>query len=167
MQKNTNYYIRVTKILMTGFFGLYALLVAFGNVTDYNSNFEFVKHVLSMDTTFDGNSLMYRALGATWVHHAGYIFIIIVEWIIAISCLVGAWNMGKYLKSDAASFHAAKKWGLIGLLLGVTVWFLGFQVIGGEWFAMWQSQVWNGLDSAFRLTTYISACIIVLMMKED
>jgi len=31
-------------------------------LTDYNTNFEFVRHVLSMDTIFPGNRLLYRRL---------------------------------------------------------------------------------------------------------
>jgi hypothetical protein len=31
--------------------GLYVLLVAFGNITDYSANAAFVQHVLAMDTT--------------------------------------------------------------------------------------------------------------------
>ena len=30
--------------------GLYGLLVLMGNLMDYDSNYQFVKHVLSMDT---------------------------------------------------------------------------------------------------------------------
>ena len=37
---------------------LFALLVAFDNLVDYGSNYEFVRHTLSMDTTFPGNALM-------------------------------------------------------------------------------------------------------------
>lgn len=164
---NTNYFIRLTKTMLTAFFGLYVFFVAFGNVTDYNSNYMFVQHVLSMDTTFEGNSLMYRAITSSALHHTGYILIIITEWIISLACLYGAWKMSRQLKGSAASFHEAKKWGVIGLLLGGAVWFLGFQVIGGEWFAMWQSEIWNGLDSAFRLTTYICTTLIMLMLKES
>lgn len=163
---NTGYLIRLTKTLMVLFFGLYVLIVAFGNVTDYDSNFQFVKHVLSMDTTFPGNALMYRALTADSVHHIAYILIIIVEWMIALACLYGGGRMFKHIKADAAIFHRSKKWAFTGLLLGLSVWFLGFQVIGGEWFAMWQSQQWNGLSSAFRLTTYIGTALLALMWKE-
>lgn len=163
---NTGYLIRLTKTLMVLFFGLYVLIVAFGNVTDYDSNFQFVKHVLSMDTTFPGNALMYRAITADSVHHIAYILIIIVEWIIALTCLYGGGRMFKQIKADAAIFHRSKKWAFTGLLLGLSVWFLGFQVIGGEWFAMWQSQQWNGLSSAFRLTTYIGTALLALMWKE-
>lgn len=31
-----------------------------GNLRDYDSNYQFVKHVLSMDTTIEGNALMWR-----------------------------------------------------------------------------------------------------------
>ena len=46
------------------------------NLVDYGSNHEFVKHVLSMDTTFPGNKLMGRAItnpAAPWLcrHHRG------------------------------------------------------------------------------------------------
>jgi len=34
---------------------LYYLVVAFNNLTDYNSNYQFVHHVLLMDSTFPGN----------------------------------------------------------------------------------------------------------------
>ena len=39
---------------------------------------------------------------------------------------------------------------MIGTTLGFLVWFTGFLVIGGEWFAMWQSATWNGQEAAFR-----------------
>lgn len=162
----TNQIIRIIQVALVGFFGLYAALVTFGNVTDYWSNFDFVEGVLSMQATFEGNALMYRLIESGFMHHAGYLFIIFLELIITITCVTGSVQMLKNLKQDSNQFHEAKKWGFTGLLLATSVWFLGFQVIGGEWFAMWQSDTWNGLDSAFRLTTYILATIIILMLKE-
>lgn len=164
---NIHQIIRLTKSALVGFFGLYVLVVAFGNVTDYNSNFMFVQHVLSMDTTFDGNKLMYRAITSPTIHHVGYILIIITEWFIALACIIGSIQMVRNLKASSEIFQSAKKWGIIGLLCGVALWFFGFQVVGGEWFAMWQSEVWNGLTSAFRITTYITGVLIILMMKEE
>lgn len=164
---NTNYLFRLTKTMLTAFFGFYVFFVAFGNVTDYNSNFMFVQNVLNMSTTFEGNALMYRAITSPAIHHIGYILIIITEWAIALASLYGAWKMSRQLKGTAEAFHESKKWGIIGLLLGAAVWFFGFQVIGGEWFAMWQSEVWNGLEPAFRLTTYICTTLIMLTLKES
>mgnify|MGYP006212504177 CR=1 FL=1 len=43
-------------------YGLFAASVVLNNITDYGSNFRFVQHVMSMDTTFDGNAAMYRAV---------------------------------------------------------------------------------------------------------
>ena len=44
--------LRAAKIAMVAAIALFASLVAFGNMTDYNTNFAFVEHVLSMDTIF-------------------------------------------------------------------------------------------------------------------
>jgi predicted small integral membrane protein len=40
------------------------------------------------------------------------------------------------------------------------LWFLGFVVVGGEWFCMWQSPDWNGQESAFRFV----ACIVLVLI---
>jgi predicted small integral membrane protein len=53
---------RIVKILMIGSLALFAGLVAFDNVTDYETDYAFVRHVLSMDTTPPGDAPMYRAL---------------------------------------------------------------------------------------------------------
>jgi predicted small integral membrane protein len=40
----------------------FAFIVTYDNIVDYNSNFDFVRHVLSMDTTFSNNELRHRAI---------------------------------------------------------------------------------------------------------
>ena len=47
---------RIAKITMVGCLAAYAFLVTFDNLTDYGTNFEFVRHVLSMDTTSPANA---------------------------------------------------------------------------------------------------------------
>ncbi|MGC2156241.1 MAG: DUF2165 family protein, partial [Pseudolabrys sp.] len=54
--------IRLAKVAMIGSLAAYAFIVAYDNVVDYGSNYEFVRHVLSMDTTFPGNALSHRAI---------------------------------------------------------------------------------------------------------
>src|SRR6516164_2198265 len=44
--------IRAAKVATVAAIALFASLVTFGNLTDYNTNFVFVEHVLSMDTIF-------------------------------------------------------------------------------------------------------------------
>ena len=53
---------RLLKVAMVASTALFALLVAFNNLVDYGSNYEFVRHTLSMDTSFPGNALMGRAI---------------------------------------------------------------------------------------------------------
>ena len=52
---------------------LFTTLVAFSNITDYDSNFFFVRHVLMMDTTFPDNKGLWRAIDSPLIHHAVYI----------------------------------------------------------------------------------------------
>ena len=44
--------LRAAKVVMVAAIALFASLVAFGNLTDYDTNTSFVQHVLSMDTIF-------------------------------------------------------------------------------------------------------------------
>src|SRR5687767_5105063 len=43
---------RYAKIVMSLVLAAFCLLVAFDNITDYGTNYLFVQHVMSMDTTF-------------------------------------------------------------------------------------------------------------------
>ncbi|HED0494097.1 TPA: DUF2165 family protein [Campylobacter jejuni] len=66
--------IRFSKIIILLTVASLAGIVVFGNVTDYNSNFQFVSHVMSMDTKPDylGNAIVYRAITSPVIHHIGY-----------------------------------------------------------------------------------------------
>ena len=44
---------RLAKVTMVTALAVYAFIVAYDNIVDYGSNYEFVKHVLRMDTIFD------------------------------------------------------------------------------------------------------------------
>jgi hypothetical protein len=52
--------IRVVKAALVAAIALLASLVAFGNLTDYNTNFAFVQHVMSMDTIYPFSTIRYR-----------------------------------------------------------------------------------------------------------
>jgi predicted small integral membrane protein len=55
---------RIVKIVMLGLLALFAGFVTFDNLTDYQTNYAFVRHVLSMDATPRGNALMYRSISS-------------------------------------------------------------------------------------------------------
>ena len=50
-------------------------------------------------------------------------------------------------------------------LTAFLLWFLGFMVVGGEWFAMWQSEHWNGQQTAFRI--YLTVLAVLIFIKQQ
>ena len=129
----------------------YMALVCFNNISDYGSNFAFVQNVSGMTDVFDPALTGWRSLQAPWMHHALYLCIILTELLIAGLLLRGAFNMWRVRRADVATFQASTRWAIIGLGIGVILWFFGFIAVGGEWFLMWQSSKWNGQDNAFSL----------------
>lgn len=163
----TSTLLRLAKIISVAGISLFSLLVVIGNITDYYSNYFFVEHVMKMDTTFPDSHLHYRSIHSTFVFHAGYIFIIILEAFMTFCCIKGCWSMFRNLKKDGAAFHAAKNWAVAGIIVGIVTWFIGFEVIGGEWFAMWQSNTWNGLAAAERILDFLVLTLILLHFKDE
>lgn len=159
--------IRAAKVAMVAAIALFATLVAFGNITDYGTNLAFVQHVLSMDTIFPGSHIDYREITSPALHHVAYAVIIATEAVIAVLCWLGVIAMARSLRADARTFHRAKLFAVLGLVLGFLLWQVGFMTIGGEWFGMWQSQQWNGVPSAFRFVMVILGVLIFLAMHDD
>ena len=142
--------LRLAKIVMVGCLALFAFIVTFDNITDYGSNFEFVQHVLSMDTTFPGNALMYRAITTPTLWHLAYWLIIAVEGLTCLTLATATVQMLRNVRASGQQFNQSKRFAFVGIAIGFLVWFFGFMVIAGEWFAMWQSSKWNGQPAAFR-----------------
>ncbi|SAK58105.1 membrane protein [Caballeronia fortuita] len=155
---------RLAKLLAVASMALLASLVSFGNLTDYGSNLQFVVHVLRMDTTFPGNANMYRAITSPVLQRLGYDVIIFFETVTALLCWAGVIAMARALRRDNAAFAQAKRWAIAGLTLGYLTWQVCFMSIGGEWFAMWQSQQWNGTESAFRF--FITFLVILVFVTR-
>ena len=158
--------IRAAKILMVAAVALFASLVAFGNLTDYGTNFAFVQHVLAMDTIFPSSTIRYRAITNPALHHAAYAAIIVAEIAVAVLCWIGAFLLARRLRADAAAFNRAKRFSVIGLTLGFLLWQVGFISIGGEWFGMWMSREWNGVPSAFRFVMVILGVLIFVALPD-
>ncbi|NYT64015.1 DUF2165 domain-containing protein [Alcaligenaceae bacterium] len=157
---------RYSKALLTAAIALFASLVAFGNITDYGSNFAFVHHVLLMDTVFPDSTIKYRAINSVALHHAAYIFIIALEALTSILCWVGAWQLLQSRHASACGFNRRKRTAIVGLTLGFLVWQVGFMSIGGEWFGMWMSQQWNGVASAFQFFMTIGVVLIYVVQRD-
>jgi predicted small integral membrane protein len=159
--------IRVVKAALVAAIALLVSLVAFGNLTDYGTNFLFVQHVMSMDTIYPFSTIRYRAIGAPALHHAAYALIITAEVITAVLCWIGVVLLALQIRADAGVFNRAKTFAVAGLAAGFLLWQVGFISIGGEWFGMWQSQQWNGVPSAFRFVMTIIAVLIFVSLPDQ
>ncbi|MCU1412159.1 MAG: hypothetical protein JWR04_2866 [Rhodoglobus sp.] len=148
---------------------LYIFLVALGNITDYDTNFAFVQHVLSMDTTNFGAAsgtgldpdVMWRAITDPTAWTVAYIGVIVWESAAAL-VLIGALVLWVRAFVTRGAFDTPKAVSTIGLLMIVALFFAGFITVGGEWFNMWRSTAWNGLDPAFR-NSVLAAITLVLI----
>jgi predicted small integral membrane protein len=159
-------FIRLAKIAIIGSLAAFAFIVAYDNVVDYGSNYEFVRHVLSMDTTFPGNALMHRAIADESIWRVAYALIIATEGLTALLLALGAVMLLGRVSAPARDFNHAKVWAVAGLTVGFALWFVGFMVIAGEYFAMWQSKEWNGEEAAFRIATVILAALIFVSLPD-
>ncbi len=146
--------------------GLLTLIIAFSNLTDYSTNFEFVKHVLSMDSIFENSTVKYRSITNNTIHHLSYLFIIMLEITMAYFFITSAVQMYLQMKNSKEQFNLAKKNAYIGVSLGILLWFIGFTVIGGEWFSMWQSNDWNGLEVANRIVSFFMLTYLALVIVD-
>lgn len=158
--------LRLLKSFMVAAVGIWGILVAADNLLDYDSNWHFVQHVLSMDTVFSDNALKYRAVTNPTLEALAYWAIIVTEWAIGLLCLAGAWRLFA-TRRDRRAFMAAKPIAAYGLVLLFLLYFVGFVMIGGEWFSMWQSQIWNGQAKSVMFLTCGMLVLIVLLLPEE
>jgi predicted small integral membrane protein len=158
--------IRLAKVVMVAALAAFAFLVTYDNIVDYGSNYQFVQHVLSMDTTFPDNTLKSRAITDPRLWQAAYAAIIAAEGATCLLLAIGALALLARLRAGADAFNRAKAWAVAGLTLGFCVWFFGFLVVAGEYFAMWQSRSWNAQESAFRFTMVILGVLIFLLLPD-
>jgi predicted small integral membrane protein len=158
--------LRVAKVSLIFALALFYTFVVFNNVTDYNSNYQFVRHVLMMDTTFLGNRGMWRAIDNPAWHTIFYLSIIAAEIATMLLFWWGGWSLAKQLRATAAAFHAAKSVAIVACTLSLSMWMVAFLSIGGEWFLMWQSKVWNGQEEAFRMFAVVSLVLLFVTQPD-
>jgi len=158
--------VRWTKLLLLGAIALYYTLVVFDNLTDFNSNYQFVRHVLSMDSTFPGNQEMGRAIHSPAMHLAFYWMIIIWEFVSMILTWWGVVNLFRAMRQAANAFNEHKRVAVIALAVSMLMWLSAFLDIGGEWFMMWQSPTWNGQQQAFRMFAIVGLVLLLLLQPD-
>ena len=92
---------RVAKVSLVLAVALFYTVVVFNNITDYNSNYQFVRHVLMMDTNTVGNHEMWRAMNSPAWHTAFYVAIILWEALVTFLCWWGGSRLARALSASA------------------------------------------------------------------
>ena len=159
--------IRLAKVSLVASSACFLLIIVFNNLTDYGSNFEFVRHVLSMDTTFPGNRGMWRAMTSPIIHPVFYALIIVWELVAGVLLAVATGRMWNARAKSADVWRKATSLAAAGLTLSLLQWLIAFIIVGGEWFLMWQSATWNGQTAAARMFIVFALILIFLNQRDD
>ena len=158
--------LRVFKAVLVLAIALFYTILVLNNITDYGSNYEFVRHVLMMDSTLPGNHLMGRAVNSPLVYAAFYISIIAWESVTMLLCWWAGVRLLNSYRADREQFAAALNVAVIALTTSLLMWLVAFLDVGGEWFLMWQSKMWNGQEEAFRMFTIVGVVFLVVVQRE-
>ncbi|ADV84340.1 DUF2165 domain-containing protein [Terriglobus saanensis] len=158
--------LRLSKIALLASVALFYTLVVFNNLTDYEANDQFVRHVLQMDTVFPGSPHLGRAIRSPLGETLAYYAIIIWEAAAMVLTWCGVIRLTVALREPADTFNLSKRIPIFALTFGLMLWFVGFLTLGGEWFLMWQSKLWNGQEEAFRMFASIGIVLVVLALPE-
>lgn len=164
---SVNQTIRLSKAILMSYISFFGVLVVMNNFIDYPANHEYLAHVLSMDTTSNGEKFSYRAITSPIAHHRIYWLIITLEVLFTVTCIIGTFQLFKNLNSSAKKFHEAKKFAIIGLLVATFIYYVFFQVIGVEWFNMDQSEDWNYKEWARHIVVFILPLLIYLTLRNE
>ncbi len=157
---------RAAKTALLAAIALFYTLVVFNNLTDFDSNYQFVRHVLMMDSTFPGNHGMWRALPSPALHMAFYISIIAWEAATTILLWWGTIRLVRAIRLPATQFNSAKRVAILALTLSMLMWLVAFLIVGAEWFLMWQSHTWNGQEAAFRMFVVVGVVLLSLLQSD-
>ena len=158
--------IRLSKAALVGALALTCTLVVYGHVVEPAVNLAFVQHVLSMDTILPDSGIADRSITDPVLQRGAFTLIVVAEALTALLLWIGVALMLARLQAPRGAFARAKTWAIAGLSLGFLVWQGGFLGIGGEWFGMWMSKVWNGQESAFRFAMTVLGVLIFVALPE-
>ena len=160
--------IRLLKCVLALCVAMLCLFYALQNVVNLQPAFSFVALMAGMS-----GQVAYPNTFAFAVTSPALIWLIL--WIIILSefaagilAAKGAFDMWRARAADAATFNAAKKYGILGAGVGVIIWFGYFSAIGGAFFQMWQTEAGNPvLRDAFQFVMMCGLVMVYLSMNDE
>jgi predicted small integral membrane protein len=156
--------LRTVAALLTLSTAVQMALIAIGNITDYETNHQFVVHVFAMDTTFHSPHVMWRAITSSGLVTTAYLAIIAWE-VLTAAVLVTAAVVWIRALGGRRDTDTARRLSTLGWTMWLALFAGGFLAIGGEYFEMWQSSKWNGTQSALEEVIIASFALILTFLS--
>jgi predicted small integral membrane protein len=161
---------RLALIVMALFPALWGLLGFLNDATDFTGTVNnAVRPMIEMTNTYNNPWQMWRALTAPWAAPAALTLIMTTEGIAGILATIGIVAMLANLGSDAAAFARGKAFMMLGCLVAILVWGIGFMVVAGDWFLSWERSK-DPLATQSGAMIYFLPCalaLIVAMMHRE
>ncbi len=129
------------------------LLVAFGNISDFGAM-----------PSKNLDDVMWRAIINETLQNIAYAGIIRWEWATVGVLLAAAVS---WIGERDGGYRLARALSAYGLVMALLLFVGGFIVIGGEWFQMWRSASWNGLEPAFRNSALAMLGLVLIHLPSS
>ena len=155
---------RIAVIVMALFPALWGLLSLLNDATDFTGTADnAVRPIIDMVNTYGNPWQTWRAITAPWAPTVGLVFIVAVETLAGIFATAGLIVMLRHLRGMPADFARGKAWMMLGALMGILVWGVGFMVIAGDWFLTWQAKT-DPLATQMGGLVYMLPCALALIV---
>lgn len=158
---------RWEKIILLLSSALSLSIVFADNILAYDINFEYIQHIMSMDTTLKHPKLYWRAVHNPILYHACFILIILFEGVSSLLLWIGAYHLIMKIHASPSDFQSAKSWSLLGLLLALILYSFIFFTIASQWFASWQSALWNAKNASLPFIILLGLNYLILVKNEE
>lgn len=155
---------RRQKATLVAALAVYMAMLASGNAVDPGANTAYVQHVLSMDTVLPYSTQKWRAINNPELWRLAYVLILVYE---AMMAAWLGWAAVRLFRASETSWNAARAFASQALVSTLLLWLVGFIIVGGEWFQMWQSAEWNGIESATRNFTLQGIVLLFLYTPNE
>ena len=160
--------IRILKIVLVAIVALAGLAYAGQNLANLEAAYQVIAYTLGMvDHTYYPASLGPALENPVFVW-AALAAIVLAEFTVGCLAAKGAWDLWAARQAPGAEFNAAKTYALLGSGLGIIIWFGFFIVIGGAYFAMWQTEIGKGsLEGALQLGVVCGIIFLIVNTADD
>jgi predicted small integral membrane protein len=159
--------IRLIKTVITLFLGLFCLMYALQNIFNLQAGYGFIALMTSMEGHVGYPNSFGPPVTAPALVWTIFWIIILTELAAGSAAIKGFMDMWSARNADAATFNAAKQWGIVGAGLGIIIWFGYFHAIGGAYFQMWQVEAGRGPFQDSALFVVMCGVIALILMQAD